>query len=38
LTNVASAVYVAGQDNVTNKNAAVGLGLAVAGLWLSSAI
>jgi hypothetical protein len=38
LTNVVSAVYVAGQDNVTNKGTAVGLGLAVAGLWLSSAI
>jgi len=38
LTNVGSALYVAGQDNVQNKGAAVMLGLAVAGLWLSSAI
>ena len=37
-TNVISAVYVAGQDNVTNKGAAIGAGIAVAGLWLSSAI
>jgi hypothetical protein len=38
LTNVGSAVYVAGQDNVTNKGAAVTAGLAVGALWLSSAI
>lgn len=37
-TNVLSAVYVAGQDNVTNKSTAVGVGLGVAALWLSSAI
>lgn len=37
-TNVLSAVYVAGEDNVTNKGTAVGLGLSVAALWLSSAI
>lgn len=37
-TNVASAVYVAGQDNVTNKGTAVTAGLLVGALWLSSAI
>jgi hypothetical protein len=37
-TNVGSAIYVATQDNVTNKGTAVGLGLAVAGIWLASAI
>jgi hypothetical protein len=37
-TNLASAAYVAGQDDATNKGQAVTLGLAVAGLWLSSAI
>jgi hypothetical protein len=38
LTNVGSAVYVAGQDNVANKGAAVTAGLLVGTLWLSSAI
>lgn len=37
-TNVISAVYVAGENNVTNKETAVGLGLGVAAFWLSSAI
>ena len=37
-TNLASAVYVAGQDNVTNKGASVGLGLFVAGFWFASAL
>ncbi len=37
-TNVASAIYVAGKDNVSNKDTAVGFGLGVAALWLSSAI
>lgn len=38
ITNVGSAVYVAGQDNVTNKGSAVMFGLGVAGLWLASAV
>jgi hypothetical protein len=38
LTNVGSSIYVAGQDNVTNKGAAVTAGLLVGALWLSSAI
>jgi hypothetical protein len=38
LTNVGSAVYVAGQDNVTNKGTAVTAGLLVGALWFSSAI
>ena len=38
LTNTASAIYVAGQDNVTNKSNAVALGLSVATLWTLSAI
>ncbi len=38
VTNLASAIYVAGENNATNKGAAVGLGTAVAALWLSSAI
>jgi hypothetical protein len=37
LTNVASAIYVAGQDNVKNKGTAVSLGLSVATLWALSA-
>jgi hypothetical protein len=37
-TNIASAVYVAGENNVTNKGTAVTLGLLVASVWLSSAI
>src|SRR6185312_5486873 len=37
-TNVISALYVAGEDNVTNKGSSVALGLGVAALWLSSAI
>ena len=37
-TNTASAIYVAGQDHVVNKEAAVTVGLAVAAVWLSSAI
>ncbi|HVY38161.1 MAG TPA: hypothetical protein VHM31_09500 [Polyangia bacterium] len=36
-TNVASAVYVASQDNVTNKGGAVAVGLAAAGAWAASA-
>jgi hypothetical protein len=36
-TNVISAVYVASQDNVTNKEQAVSLGLSVATLWALSA-
>jgi hypothetical protein len=38
LTNVGSAVYEAGQDNVANKGAAVTAGLLVGALWFSSAI
>jgi hypothetical protein len=38
LTNTASAIYVAGQDNVTNKDTAVALGLSVAALWTLSAV
>jgi hypothetical protein len=38
LTNLASAVYVAGQSNVTNKDSAVSLGLSVATLWTLSAV
>jgi hypothetical protein len=38
LTNFFSALYVASEDNVTNKGASVGAGLAVGALWLSSAI
>jgi len=38
LTNVGSAVYVAGEDNVANKNTAVTLGLLVGAMWFSSAI
>ncbi len=38
LTNVGSAVYVASQDNVTNKGTSVTLGLLVGALWFSSAI
>lgn len=38
LTNVGSALYVASEDNVTNKGTAVGAGLLVGALWLSSAI
>ena len=37
-TNVVSAIYVAGQENAQNKQAAVGLGLSVAALWMASAI
>jgi hypothetical protein len=37
ITNVISALYVAGQNNVTNKGASVGLGLSVAALWGMSA-
>jgi hypothetical protein len=37
LTNVASAVYVAGENNVTNKGAAVTAGALVATLWALSA-
>jgi hypothetical protein len=38
ITNVASAIYVAGQENVQNKGSAVGLGLSVATLWMLSAV
>ena len=38
LTNVGSAIYVAGQDNVQNKGSSVALGLGVAALWMMSAI
>ena len=38
LTNFATAGYVATQDNVANKGAAVGVGIAAGALWLSSAI
>src|SRR3954471_8739765 len=38
LTHVTSAIYVAGQDNVTNKGPAVTAGLLVGAMWLSSAI
>ena len=37
-TNLASALYISGQDNVANKGAAIAVGAAVASLWLSSAI
>jgi hypothetical protein len=37
-TNLGSAIYVAGQDNVTNKGTAVTAGVTVALLWMSSAI
>jgi hypothetical protein len=37
-TNLASVLYVAGQDNATNKGQAIGLGLSVASLWLASAV
>jgi hypothetical protein len=37
-TNVASAIYVANQDNVKNKGPAVMLGLSVAAIWASSAV
>jgi hypothetical protein len=36
-TNVVSALYVAGQDNVANKGQAVMFGLSVAALWAMSA-
>jgi hypothetical protein len=38
LTNVGSAVYVAGQDNVTNKGPSVTAGLLVGAMWFASAI
>ena len=38
VTNVTSAVYVAGENNVANKGAAVSLGLLVGAMWFSSAI
>jgi hypothetical protein len=37
LTNIASAIYVASENNVTNKGTAVTLGLSVAALWALSA-
>jgi hypothetical protein len=37
-TNLASAIYVSGQNNVANKGSAAALGTSVAILWLSSAI
>ena len=37
-TNLASVLYVAGQDNVSNKGQAIPLGLLAASVWLSSAI
>jgi len=37
-TNVASAIYVAGQDNIKNKDSAVMLGLSLAAAWVSSAV
>lgn len=37
-TNLFSTLWVAGQDNVTNKGEAVGVGLLATGFWLSSAI
>jgi hypothetical protein len=37
-TNLASVVYVAGENNVTNKGTAITLGVVDATLWLSSAI
>jgi hypothetical protein len=37
VTNVASAIYLAGKDNVTNKGAAVTAGALVAGMWALSA-
>jgi hypothetical protein len=37
-TNVVSAIYVASQDNVANKEQAVGFGLGVATLWALSAV
>ena len=38
LTNLLSALYVATENNATNKDAAVVLGVSFAALWLSSAI
>jgi hypothetical protein len=38
LTNLGSAVYVAGQDNVSNKGVAVTSGLLVGAMWFSSAL
>jgi hypothetical protein len=38
VTNTASAIYVAGRDNVTNKATAVSVGVFVAALWTLSAI
>jgi hypothetical protein len=38
LTNVGAAIYVAGEDNVTNKGTAVTAGLLVGALWFSSAV
>ena len=38
LTNISSAIYVANQPNVINKENAVGLGLSVATLWALSAV
>ena len=38
VTNLASAVYVAGEDNAKNKGVAVTAGVAAGGLWLASAI
>jgi hypothetical protein len=37
-TNLGSSLYVAGQDNVKNREAAVTLGLTVAVVWASSAV
>jgi len=37
ITNLGSAIYVAGQNNVSNKGSATALGLVVASLWFSSA-
>lgn len=37
-TNLFSTLYVAGENNVTNKGQAVGVGLLATGFWLSSAI
>lgn len=37
-TNVISTLYVSGEENVSNKGQAVGVGLLATGFWLSSAI